>query len=161
MGVEPTTHGYQTVALPTELTCWRPRPRPRAVHASAIRSAGAPGGTQEPAPLTRLPSRPLYGPIPAGILGRMEHEAGVEPACFGFKAQRGCRQPTARVLDQAAGIGPAWAAFRAQLGCQQPTPEKSGGPSRNRTLLTGFGDQCPPRGRPELAEGGRSRSTHP
>jgi hypothetical protein len=53
----------------------------------------------------------------------MEHEAGVEPACFGFKAQRGCRQPTARVLDQAAGIGPAWAAFRAQLGYQQPTPE--------------------------------------
>ena len=56
-------------------------------------------------------------------VGRVEHEAGVEPACFGFKAQRGCRQPTARVLDQAAGIGPAWAAFRAQLGCQQPTPE--------------------------------------
>lgn len=27
----------------------------------------------------------------------MEHEAGVEPACFGFKAQRGYRQPTARV----------------------------------------------------------------
>jgi hypothetical protein len=27
----------------------------------------------------------------------MEHEAGVEPACFGFKAQRGCRQPTTRV----------------------------------------------------------------
>src|SRR5690349_19914417 len=53
----------------------------------------------------------------------MEHEAGVEPACFGFKAQRGYRQPTTRVLDQAAGIGPAWAAFRAQLGCQQPTPE--------------------------------------
>src|SRR5262249_18119481 len=53
----------------------------------------------------------------------LEHEAGVEPACFGFKAQRGYRQPTARVLDQAAGIGPAWAAFRAQLGCQQPTPE--------------------------------------
>ena len=61
-----------------------------------------------------------------GILAsscRMEHEAGVEPACFGFKAQRGCRQPTTRVLAQAAGIGPAWAAFRAQLGCQQPTPE--------------------------------------
>jgi hypothetical protein len=56
-------------------------------------------------------------------LGQIEHEAGVEPACFGFKAQRGCRQPTARVLDKAAGIGPAWAAFRAQLGCQQPTPE--------------------------------------
>ena len=53
----------------------------------------------------------------------VEHEAGVEPACFGFKAQRGCRQPTARVLDQAAGIEPAWAAFRAQLGYQQPTPE--------------------------------------
>src|SRR5262252_8417149 len=53
----------------------------------------------------------------------MEHEAGVEPACFGFKAQWGYRQPTARVLDQAAGIGPAWAAFRAQLGYQQPTPE--------------------------------------
>lgn len=52
---------YQTAALPTELTCWRPRPRPRAVHASAIHSAGAPGGTQEPAPLTRLPSRPRYG----------------------------------------------------------------------------------------------------
>src|SRR5262249_62426033 len=61
-----------------------------------------------------------------------EHEAGVEPACFGFKAQRGCRQPTARVLDQAAGIGPAWAAFRAQLGCQQPTPDKFGGPTRSR-----------------------------
>jgi hypothetical protein len=58
------------------------------------------------------------------LAGRqMEHEAGVEPACFGFKAQRGCRQPTTRVLAQAAGIGPAWAAFRAQLGCQQPTPE--------------------------------------
>ena len=56
-------------------------------------------------------------------LTRSTREAGVEPACFGFKAQRGCRQPTARVLDQAAGIGPAWAAFRAQLGCQQPTPE--------------------------------------
>jgi hypothetical protein len=27
----------------------------------------------------------------------MEHEAGVEPACFGFKAQRGCRQPTGPV----------------------------------------------------------------
>src|SRR6516164_2919363 len=27
----------------------------------------------------------------------MGHEAGVEPACFGFKAQRGFRQPTARV----------------------------------------------------------------
>lgn len=48
-----------------------------------------------------------------GTTWRMEHEAGVEPACFGFKAQRGCRQPTARVLDQAAGIGPAWATFRA------------------------------------------------
>jgi hypothetical protein len=45
----------------TELTCWRQRPRPRAVHASAIHSAGAPGGTHEPAPLTRLPSRPRYG----------------------------------------------------------------------------------------------------
>src|ERR1700739_3120534 len=88
----------------------------------------------------------------------MEHEAGVEPACFGFKAQRGCRQPTARVLDQAAGIGPAWAAFRAQLGCQQPPPERSGGPSRNRTLLTGFGDQSPPRGQPELAESGEPES---
>ena len=50
----------------------------------------------------------------------MERDAGVEPACCGFKAQRGCRQPAARVLDQAAGIGRAWAAFRAQLGCQQP-----------------------------------------
>ena len=47
--------------LPTELACWRPRPRPRAVHASAIQSARAPGGTHEPAPLTRLPSRPRYG----------------------------------------------------------------------------------------------------
>ena len=54
----------------------------------------------------------------------MEHEAGVEPAWFGFKAQRGYRQPTARVcLDQAAGIGPARAWFRAKLGYQQPTPE--------------------------------------
>lgn len=45
---------YQTVALPSELTCWWLRPNARAVHASAIRSAGAPGGTREPAPLTRL-----------------------------------------------------------------------------------------------------------
>lgn len=73
-----------------------------------------------------------------------------------------------------------------------PHLSKSGGPSRNRTLLTGFGDQSPPRGQPELAErsepeshaasgtvcvpdsprtlpgsrskmaeGGRSRATHP
>ena len=69
----------------------------------------------------------------------MEHEAGVEPACFGFKAQRGCRQPTARVLDQAAGIEPAWAAFRAQLGCQQPTPEWLGRATRSCTQLSGFG----------------------
>ena len=60
----------------TELTCWRQRPRPRAVHASAIHSAGAPGGTHEPAPLTRLPSRPRYGAIrrcrtrPDGTRGR-------------------------------------------------------------------------------------------
>src|SRR6202050_2142442 len=60
-GVEPTTNGYVTVALPTELTCWWQRPPPRAVRASAIHSAGAPGGTHEPAPLTRLPSRPRYG----------------------------------------------------------------------------------------------------
>ena len=44
----------QTVALPTELTCWLARPRPRAIHASAIHSASAPGGTPEPAPLTRF-----------------------------------------------------------------------------------------------------------
>lgn len=87
---------YQTVALTTELTCLRARPRPRAVHACAIHSAGAPGGTHEPAPLTRLPSRSSDD---ANKRTRriLEHEAGVEPACFGFKAQRGCRQPTARV----------------------------------------------------------------
>ena len=61
VGVEPTTNGSLTVALSTELTCWWQRPRPRAVHAGAIHSAGAPGGTHEPAPLTRLPSRPRYG----------------------------------------------------------------------------------------------------
>jgi hypothetical protein len=33
-----------------------------------------------------------------------------------------------------------------------------GGPSRNRTLLTGFGDQPPPRGQPELAERGEPES---
>src|SRR5690242_5271685 len=33
----------------------------------------------------------------AEMSARVEHEAGVEPACFGFKAQRGYRQPTARV----------------------------------------------------------------
>src|SRR4029077_2283117 len=62
-------HGIRThdrrhlkpLLYPTELTCWRQRPRPRAVHASAIHSAGAPGGTHEPAPLTRLPSRPRCG----------------------------------------------------------------------------------------------------
>src|SRR6202007_2983084 len=70
---------------------------------------------------------------------------------LGSKPNGDAGNPRLVCLDHAAGIGPAWAAFRAQLGCQQPTPEKSGGPSRNRTLLTGFGDQCPPRGRPELA----------
>jgi hypothetical protein len=39
----------------------------------------------------------------------------------------GCRQPTARVLDQAAGIGPAWAAFCSAVGMPA-------------TLLPGFGD---------------------
>lgn len=56
----PRHTAHQTVALPTELPCWWLRPRPRAVHARAIRSTSAPGGTHEPAPLTRLPSRPLY-----------------------------------------------------------------------------------------------------
>jgi hypothetical protein len=68
VGVEPTTDGtLSRCSYLTELTCWRQRPRPRAVHASAIRSAGAPGGTQEPAPLTRLPSRPLCGRSPWGF----------------------------------------------------------------------------------------------
>ena len=70
MGVEPTTYGLRSRRSTTELTCLRPRLRPRAVHASAIRSAGAPGGTHEPAPLTRLPSRPWYGTVRLG-LGRM------------------------------------------------------------------------------------------
>ena len=70
VGVEPTTDGtLSRCSYLTELTCWRQRPRPRAVHASAIRSAGAPGGTHEPAPLTRFPSRPLYSPIPFGDSG--------------------------------------------------------------------------------------------
>src|SRR5690349_3910009 len=91
-------------------------------------------------------------------MGDLEHEAGVEPACFGFKAQRGCRQPTARVLDQAAGIGPAWAAFRAQLGCQQPTPEIIGGPVRSCTLLPGFGDPYLATRTDPMAESGEPES---
>ncbi len=57
---------YETVALPTELTCWRPRPRHRAVHARAIRSASAPGGTRESAPLTRFPSQTSVRRCPFG-----------------------------------------------------------------------------------------------
>jgi hypothetical protein len=48
--------------------------RPRAVHARAIFRAGMPGGTQEPAPLTRFPSQPLYGaPLPAGVALNQPH----------------------------------------------------------------------------------------
>jgi hypothetical protein len=89
----------------------------------------------------------------------LEHEAGVEPACFGFKAQRGCRQPTARVLGSGGRN-------RTCVGCvlqrcwdaSNPHLNDFGGPSRNRTLLTGFGDQPPPRGQPELAERGEPES---
>jgi hypothetical protein len=64
-GVEPVTHGLRGRCSTTELPCWRSRPRPRAVRASAIRSASAPGRTREPAPLTRFPSQPRYDAAPA------------------------------------------------------------------------------------------------
>ena len=64
-GVEPATYGLSDRCSTTELPCRWLRPRPRAVHASAIHSASAPGGTREPAPLTRFPSRPLYDIAPS------------------------------------------------------------------------------------------------
>lgn len=82
----------------------------------------------------------------------MEHEAGVEPACFGFKAQRGCRQPTARVLDQAAGIEPAWARVQSSAGVPvNPHLNGLGRPPPNRTEPARFWRPTPPSGRPEVA----------
>ena len=76
-------------------------------HGSAYLSGGVPGPhLRDPRHLSRASSVSRLSADRAQSC-RMEHEAEVEPA---FKARRGYRQPTARVLDQAAGIGPAWAA---------------------------------------------------
>lgn len=61
----PRHTAYQTVALPTELTCWWCGPNARAVHASAIAAQARQAGCKEPAPLTRLPSRHLYDATPS------------------------------------------------------------------------------------------------
>ena len=103
-GVEPATDGLSDRCSTTELTCWWLRPNDRVVHASANHSAGAPGGTQEPAPLTRLPSRPRYDPAPTRCVefcpgaGRKNDEAPIGSANRGLVMSRvpeGClNQPS-------------------------------------------------------------------
>jgi hypothetical protein len=122
----------------------------------------------------------------------MEHEAGVEPACFGFKAQRGCRQPTTRVWirrqeSDLRGLRSerSWDASNPHLndlaGRQgiepcRPVLETSLLPEDNPNWRRAVSLSHMPRAArsafqtapgpcrvhaPELAEGGRSRSTHP
>jgi len=70
-------------------------PHPRATHASAIRSTSAPGGTREPTPLTRLPSRPQYDSAPSHDVefvknpGRVNDEAQVGSADRGLEGGSG------------------------------------------------------------------------
>lgn len=100
-GVEPVTYGLRGRCSTTELPCWRSRPRPRAVRARAIRSASAPGRTQEPAPLTRLPSQPRYDAAPA---------RGIE---FFFGGQRARHwSPKRRDPDQHSQSGSLWKTTR-------------------------------------------------
>ena len=76
----PCVSSYRATSTPRRLCWFFKAPRARAKHGWYAASASWLAPTAFP---------------PAGY--QMEHEAGVEPACFGFKAQRGCRQPTARV----------------------------------------------------------------
>jgi hypothetical protein len=62
------------------------------------------------------------------------------PLCYGSEptsAQRGCRQPTTRVLDQAAGIGPGSIA----------APFANAPPSESMQLHTFRLNSAPPRHR--------------
>lgn len=94
---------FETVALPSELTCQVVRTEYPCGTRERNLSAGAPGGTQEPAPLTRLPSRPLYDATPWAlrrILLRRRPQKRQGPdgsADRGLEVSRfpeGCNQPS-------------------------------------------------------------------
>ena len=94
----------------------------------------------------------------------MEHEAGVEPACFGVKTQRGYRQPTARVRliwirRQESNLR----GLRSERSWDTDNPRLSNLAGRHglEPCKAGFGDQPPPCGRPRVGGAHCCRHRYP
>lgn len=94
----------------------------------------------------------------------MEHEAGVEPACFGVKTQRGYRQPTARVRliwirRQESNLR----GLRSERSWDTDNPHLSNLAGRHglEPCKAGFGDQPPPCGRPRVGGAHCCRHRYP
>ena len=94
----------------------------------------------------------------------MEHEAGVEPACFGVKTQRGYRQPTARVRliwirRQESNLR----GLRSERSWDTDNPHLSNLAGRHglEPCKAGFGDQPPPCGRPRIGGAHCCRHRYP